>query len=201
MCRHLTCISSPGVMFTKPAAATWTISPPPSLFFSNMTASAQPIHVAITRRIKPGCEQEFQTALKEFFARSLAESGVQGVSMLVPPPGSSSAEYGIIRSFASSAERDTFYASPLYLDWKKRVAPLSEGEPEARQLHGLEAFFRGGNSSPPRWKMAIATYIGVEIVTVSLAFTLGRATRGWNFFIANPIQNICVVVLLTWAVM
>ncbi len=166
-----------------------------------MTGRAQPIHVAITRRIKPGCEQEFQTALKEFFARSLTESGVHGAAMLVPPPGSSSAEYGIIRAFASAAERDAFYASPLYLDWKKRVAPLSEGEPEARQLHGLEAFFRGANSPPPRWKMAIATYIGVEIATVSLAFTLGRATRGWNFFIANPIQNICVVGLLTWVLM
>ena len=165
-------------------------------------AHAQPIHVAITRRIKPGREQEFQTALKEFFARSLAESGVHGAAMLVPPPGSNSMEYGIIRSFASAAERDAFYASPLYFEWKKRVAPLSESEPEARELHGLEAFFRGNSPAPPpRWKMAIVTYIGVEIVTISLAFTLGRATRSWNFFIANPIQNICVVGLLTWVVM
>src|SRR3989442_14999496 len=106
-----------------------------------MPANAQPIHVAITRRIKPGREQEFQAALKEFFARSLAESGVRGAAMLVPPPGSASTEYGIIRSFANAAERDAFYASPLFSEWKKRVAPLSNGEPEARELHGLEAFF------------------------------------------------------------
>ena len=168
----------------------------------NANATSLPIHVAITRRIKPGCEQEFQAALKDFFARSLAHTGVRGAAMLAPPPGSNSTEYGIIRSFASAAERDAFYASPLYLEWKKRIAPLSEGEPETRQLHGLEAFFRGTSSAPPpRWKMAIATYIGVEIVTISLAFTLGRAIRDWNFFIANPIQNICVVGLLTWAVM
>src|SRR5580765_909212 len=104
-----------------------------------MSASAQPIHVAITRRIKPGREQEFQTALKEFFARSLTQSGVHGAAMLVPPPGSSSMEYGIIRSFANADERDAFYASPLYLEWKNRIAPLTEGEPEARELHGLEA--------------------------------------------------------------
>ena len=166
------------------------------------SAGPQPIHVAITRRIKPGCEQEFQTALKEFFARSLSHNGVQGAAMLVPPPGSSSMEYGILRSFANAAERDMFYASPLYAEWKKQVAPLSEGEPDARELHGLEAFFRSNSTTaPPRWKMAIATYVGVEIVTISLAFTLGRVTRGWNFFIANPIQNICVVGLLTWAVM
>lgn len=165
-------------------------------------AHVEPIHVAITRRIKPGCEQEFQAQLKVFFASSLAQSGVQGAAMLVPPPGSNSNEYGIIRSFASAAERDTFYESPLYLEWKKRIASLSEGEPETRRLHGLEAFFRGTSSAPPsRWKMAVAMYIGVEIVTISLAFTLGRLTRGWNFFLANPIQNICVVGLLAWAVM
>src|SRR5439155_23880145 len=93
-------------MSTRPAVATWTISPPHSPSFSNMTASAQPIHVAITRRIKPGREQEFQTALKEFFARSLAESGVHGAAMLVPPPGSGSAEDGIIRSFTRLVTRD-----------------------------------------------------------------------------------------------
>jgi len=37
-----------------------------------MAANSDPIHVAITRRIKAGREQEFQTALKEFFVLSLA---------------------------------------------------------------------------------------------------------------------------------
>jgi len=162
----------------------------------------EPIHVAITRRIKPGCEQEFQTALKEFFANSLAQTGVHGAAMLVPPPGSRSTEYGIIRSFASSAERDAFYASPLYLEWKKRVAPLSEGEPEMRDLHGLEAFFRtNGAHPPPRWKMAIATYLGVLPVVMLLALTLGQLLRSWNFILNNVVFNAFVVVLLTWVVM
>jgi len=164
----------------------------------------QAIHVAITRRIKPGCEQEFQTALKEFFARSLAESGVHGAAMLVPPPGSGSAQYGIIRSFANAAERDAFYASPLFLEWKKRVAPLSDGEPEARELHGLEAFFRQNNRDPdppPRWKMAIATYLGVVPVIMTLALTLSPLIHSWNFVLYNLAFNACVVVLLTWVVM
>ena len=167
-----------------------------------MTTNSQPIHVAITRRIKPGCEQEFQAALREFFASSFAQTGVHGAAMLVPPPGSSSTEYGIIRSFGSTAERDAFYASPLYLEWKKRVTPLSDGEPQMRDLHGLEAFFRTKSSNPPPlWKMALATYIGVEVVTLGLALTLGPALRGWSLFIANPFQNIFVVGLLTWVVM
>jgi len=122
--------------------------------------------------------------------------------MLVPPPGSASTEYGIIRSFASIAERDAFYASPLYHEWKKRVAPLSDGEPEARELHGLEAFFRQVDPSPPpRWKMAIATYLGVVVVTMTLALTLGPLIRSWNFVLNNLVFNACVVAFLTWVVM
>jgi uncharacterized protein len=167
-----------------------------------MSANPKPIHVAITRRIKPGREQEFQTALKEFFALSLGHSGVNGAAMIIPPPGSGSAEYGIIRSFASTAERDAFYASALYAEWQKRVAPLSEGEPQTRELHGLEAFFRGNNSAPPpRWKMAIATYLGVVPVIMTLALTLGPLLRAWNFVLSNLAFNACVVVLLTWVVM
>jgi antibiotic biosynthesis monooxygenase (ABM) superfamily enzyme len=165
-------------------------------------SNLHPVHVAITRRIKPGHEQEFQAALKEFFARSLAQSGVLGAAVLVPPPGSSSMEYGILRSFANAAERDAFYSSSLYLEWKKRVAPLSEGEPGVRELHGLEAFFRQESASPPpRWKMAIATYLGVVPVIMTLALTLGRLIHSWNFILNNLVFNACVVVLLTWVVM
>ena len=140
--------------------------------------------------------------MKEFFARSLAQSGVHGAALIVPPPGSGSAEYGIIRSFASAAERDAFYASALYAEWKKRVAPLSEGEPQTRELQGLEAFFRGNNCSPPpRWKMAIATYLGVVPTIMTLALTLGPLIRSWNFVLYNLVFNACVVVLLTWVVM
>ena len=165
-------------------------------------SNSQPVQVAITRRVKPGREQEFETALKEFFALALAQSGVDGAALIVPPPGSSSTEYGIIRSFASAAERDAFYASALYAEWKKRVAPLSDGQPETRELHGLEAFFRGNSSAPPpRWKMAIATYLGVVPVIMTLALTLGRLIRSWNFVLNNLVFNAFVVVLLTWVVM
>lgn len=165
-------------------------------------SNPQPVHVAITRRVKPGCEQEFQAALKEFFARALGHSGVNGAAMIVPPPGSGSAEFGIIRSFASAAERDAFYASALYAEWKKRVAPLSDGQPDIHELHGLEAFFRGSSAVlPPRWKMAIATYLGVVPVIMTLSLTLGPLIRSWNFVLNNLVFNAFVVALLTWVVM
>src|SRR5437016_5910763 len=160
-----------------------------------------PIHIAITRRVKPGCEAEFQQALREFFQTSFAHGGVLGASMLTPPPGSDSREYGILRSFASKTERDVFYESPMFKAWEERARTLTEGEPVYRPLHGLEAWFRSPHNPPPRWKMAIATFLGVFPVAMILNLTLAPAIRSWNFILGNAVFNACVVALLTWVVM
>ena len=159
------------------------------------------IHIAITRRVKPGCEAEFQKLLQEFFKTSFAHIGVHGASMLVPPPGSSSPEFGILRTFANAQERDAFYASPMFKTWEDQIKPLTEGEPVHRQLTGLEAWFRSPQNPPPRWKMAIATYLGVVPVIMSLSLTIGPVVRSWNFVLNNLVFNACVVALLTWLVM
>src|SRR5207248_8847462 len=86
-----------------------------------------PIHVAITRRVRPGCEAEFQQALREFFQTSFAHNGVWGANMLTPPPGSDSREFGILRTFADEKERDSFYESPIFKAWDERARTLTEG--------------------------------------------------------------------------
>jgi uncharacterized protein len=39
----------------------------------------EPIHVAIVRTVKPGCEAAFEQALHDFVQRSLSLSGQMGV--------------------------------------------------------------------------------------------------------------------------
>lgn len=159
------------------------------------------IHIAITRRVRPGCEAEFQAALREFFQSSFAHAGVWGASMLTPPPGSDTREFGILRTFANEEERDAFYASPMFQAWEERARTLTEGEPEYRQLHGLEAWFRSPHHPPPRWKMAAATFLGVFPLAMVLNLMLGPAIQSWNFVLRNAAFNACVVALLTWVVM
>jgi antibiotic biosynthesis monooxygenase (ABM) superfamily enzyme len=160
-----------------------------------------PIHIAITRRVRPGCEAEFQEALREFFQTSFTHGGVLGASMLIPPPGSATREFGILRTFHNEQERDAFYASPMFKEWDARARKLTEGEPVYRQLHGLEAWFRSPHNPPPRWKMAVATFLGVFPVAMVLSLTLGPLIRSWPFLISNAVFNACVVTLLTWVVM
>jgi uncharacterized protein len=160
-----------------------------------------PIHIAITRRVRPGCEAEFQHALREFFQTSFAHGGVQGASILTPTPDSDSREYGILRTFANEQERDAFYASPMFKAWEERARTLTEGEPVYRQLHGLEAWFRSPHGPPPRWKMAIATFLGVFPTAAILNLTLGRAIQPWPFLLGSVVFNASMVALLTWIVM
>jgi antibiotic biosynthesis monooxygenase (ABM) superfamily enzyme len=160
-----------------------------------------PIHIAITRRVKPGCEADFQQALREFIQSSFSDKGVLGAGMLVPPPNSDVREYGILRTFANEQERDAFYISPMFKAFDERVKPLTEGGPLHRQLTGLEAWFRSPQNPPPRWKMAIATYLGVVPVIMGLSLTIGPVVRSWNFILNNLVFNACVVALLTWVVM
>lgn len=160
-----------------------------------------PIHVAITRRVRPGCEAEFQEALRGFFQTSFAHGGVLGASMLTPLPGSDTREYGILRTFASETERDAFYQSPMFKAWEKRARTLTEGEPVYRQLHGLEAWFRSPHNPPPRWKMALATLLGVYPTSLLLSLTVGQAAHAWPIVARSFVIAACMVGLLTWVVM
>lgn len=159
------------------------------------------IQIAITRRVRPGCEAEFQLALKQFFGASFAHDDVMGASLIVPPPGSNSREYGVLRSFANEVGSANFYASALFKEWEERVHHLTEGEPVRRQLHGLEAWFRGSNLPPPRWKMAAVTFGGVYGLTLVLTVLTRPIIGGWPLLIRNAAYNLLVVVGLTWGVM
>ncbi len=159
-----------------------------------------PIHLAITRRTRPGREAEFEQSLREFFQSSFSREGVLGVSLLTPLPGGDSREYGILRTFTGPAEREAFYQSEEYAAWEKRVEHLVDGPPVHRELTGLEAWFRS-SSPPPRWKMATATFLGVFPVGMALNLTLMPLIQSWPFLLKSALFNLCVVALLTWAVM
>lgn len=159
------------------------------------------IHVAITRKVRPGCEQRFVNELKDFFQRSFEYSGVHGVNLISPTPGSGSNEYGIIRTFANEAERDAFYRSDGFKQWSQQVQALTEGRPRYRELHGLEAWFRESAHSPPRWKMALVTYCGVYLTTTPLLLYVAPLLKSLPFAVQNAVFNGMVVPSLTWIVM
>ena len=165
----------------------------------------EPVTVAVTRVVKPGCEEEFERALHDFVQRSLHLPGQLGVHILRPVPGSGSREYGILRRFENAEARDEFYRSPLFEEWKQKVAGLVEGEPRYERLSGLETWFtlpgQRAIVPPPRWKMALVTLLAVYPFSMVLGITVGNWTSGWPMLLSSLIFNASIVTGLTWFLM
>jgi len=162
----------------------------------------EPVHVAITRLVRPGKDAEFERAMYAFIERSIGVHGVTGVHLLRPAPGADSREYGILRSFESREARDDFYASKLFADWEEEVAPLVESGCGKRELHGLEAFFRrGAAGAPPRWKMALLTWMGVFPSVVIWSAVLRPPLRELPSVATTAVITGFVVLTLAWGVM
>ncbi len=161
------------------------------------------IHVAITRTVKPGCEEAFEQAIRKFFSDSLQETPTLGAQLIRPLPGSEGRTYGILRSFASEEDREAFYESASFALWQEAVEPLVEGDYVRRDLHGLEAFFAapGQVRHPPRWKMAFVTWLGVWPTVYLVSYLLRDLLAGWHRVFAVGLDTFLVVLALTWAVM
>jgi uncharacterized protein len=159
-----------------------------------------PIHVAITRKVKPGSERAFEDSLRECFRETLGREGVLGVHLISPPPGSNTSAYGILRSFADERERDEFYHSELFERWQKQVAKLTEGERTYRELHGLEAWFRTGEP-PARWKMALLSWLGVWPTSLLVGNLIGPVLAGFPTVLSSAVVGAVMIVCLTWIVM
>lgn len=160
------------------------------------------VHVAILRVVRPGREQEFERLVHQFFEEAANQPGVCGAYLIRPFSGQHSHEYGILRSFATVDDRQRFYASDLYSKWNEAVAPLVEGPPRRQELHGLEAFFRGDSAAPPpRWKMAIVTWMGVSPAVYVFSNTIPTLIPGMPMLLSLVLVNAFVVASLTWILM
>ncbi len=160
------------------------------------------VHIAVTRLVKPGFEQKFETALREFARESLREPGTTGIHILAPVPGTTDREYGILRSFDSESSCQEFYASEVFKKWEADSASMVVGEPIRRKLHGLEAFFREPNRQPPpRWKMAIITWLGVFPAVLLWSTLLPPLIGPLHRVPMTALVNVCVVITLAWGIM
>ncbi len=165
----------------------------------------EPVTVAVTRIVKPGCEEEFERVLHDFVQVSLHLPGQLGIYILRPAPGSGSRVYGILRRFENAEARDEFYRSSLFEDWKQKVAGLVEGEPRYERLSGLETWFtlpgQWAIVPPPRWKMALVTLAAVDPLSLLLGATVAKWIGSWPMLLNSLIFNALIVIGLTWFLM
>lgn len=149
-----------------------------------MGAPGQPLTVVITRVVRAGREEAFERAVREWVPTAVASPGHLGVLMLRPPPGGR--EYGAALRFRSREAWEEFRDSAGYQAFLAGLREYLEAEPTAELVSGLEGWFTPpGPLTPPVWKMAVVTWVGVNLMTLALSYTLtpsrpaGPGCRGW----------------------
>ena len=166
-------------------------------------ATQDPVTIVITRAIRAGREAAFEAAVREWIKTALDFPGYLGVHMIRPPSGGR--EYGAVLKFQSRGAWDSFLASPDYQKFLDGIREHLDGDPNVETVCGLESWFTGSGApialAPPRWKMALVTWVGVDITALVLTYSLSLLMKSWPWGLAFLVFNAGVVAGLTWIVM
>jgi antibiotic biosynthesis monooxygenase (ABM) superfamily enzyme len=165
------------------------------------TMGGEAVTIVITRIVRCGCESAFEQAVREWIPRAVEFPGHQGALMLQPSVGGR--EYGAVLRFRSLELWREFQESLEYQEFLDRIRPYLEESPRTDELTGMETWFRLSSETllPPRWKMAIVTWVGVCLTVGVLGVLLGPLMSNWSWFAYLLAMNAAVVAVLTWVVM
>ncbi len=168
-----------------------------------MSANEEPVTVIITRTVRAGREAAFEEAVRAWIRKALTYPGYLGVHMLRPAPDGQ--EYGAVLKFASQSAWESFRASPEYLAFLADIQEHLASAPKVETVTGLESWFTAPGARvlrvPPRWKMAVVTWLGVNLTSLVLTFVLKPALAGFPWALGFVTFNAAVVSGLTWVVM
>jgi antibiotic biosynthesis monooxygenase (ABM) superfamily enzyme len=98
------------------------------------------VSVAVTRRIKPGCERAYEELVKGIHEAIKGFDGYLG-SHILHPPSADHSEYQIIFRFDSAEHLHAWETSPERREWLDRMSGLIVGTPTYHVLSGLETWF------------------------------------------------------------
>jgi antibiotic biosynthesis monooxygenase (ABM) superfamily enzyme len=159
----------------------------------------QVLHVATMRRAREGREAELEAMLERFIREAEGDPLSTGAYLLRPSSDADPREFGIVRSFRDEKDMRAFYDSPRFHRWDEEIRPLTEGEAIRKPLHGMEAFFPRG--APPRWKMALLTWIGVTPLVYAFGKLVPMLTGPLPEPVGLMIVTASVVATLAWVIM
>ena len=153
----------------------------------------------INRNIKVGHEKDYDEWLRRYMKLESEVPGYLGTTIIAPGGSSLSVRY-IINRFADKSSLDAWENSEVA---RKLIEEANTCSTYERKT-GLETWFTLPNlktiAAPPRWKMAIVTFIGAYCIS-SLAQYFIRLYLGQSPLLANVVMNMTLVLGLTYFAM
>jgi len=164
--------------------------------------SEHAVTVLISRNVKPGCEAAYERVTETLIGAASRSQGYLGAQLVHPgeDPEVEDAMYHVVLAFDRQSSLDAGHESQERRDGMAALAPLIEGEPSVRPMAGLGLWYRTTPQSPPRWKIAVVTWLGI-CPTVYLVFLLtADLLRSWGLLARTVLITLAVVAVMTWIV-
>lgn len=162
------------------------------------------VTAVISHVVRPGREQGYEEWFHGIAAAAHKFKGHLGVNV-IRPRDHAHLEYVAIVRFDHYNSLKHWLESDVRREWLERLQPLIE-KPEAVQtLTGLETWFTLSDkplkAPPPRYKMALITWLGVFITLAILTRLLAPLLSGLPVLLNQLITTGLVVAFLTYLIM
>lgn len=161
------------------------------------------VTAVISHIVRPGREQGYAEWLHGITKAAHKFKGHSGVSV-IRPRDHAHPEYVLIVRFDHYNHLKKWMESDIRREWIERLQPLIE-KPEAVQtLTGLETWFTSDEplkSPPPRYKMALVTWLGVFVTLAVLSRLLAPILSSLPILLNQLITTGLVVLVLTYLMM
>ena len=168
-----------------------------------MRTTTEPVTVMLSRSVRVGQERAFEAALSWHLERVQRLSGHLGVDVFEPAAGSR--RWTFIFKFQTVAQANAWKLSPEREAWEAKAAELTDGAPRLQVTTGLEAWFTtpdlGVSGPPPRWKLAIATWVVIYPTITALLLAIGPVIESWPTASRTFLLTAVLVPLMTFALM
>jgi antibiotic biosynthesis monooxygenase (ABM) superfamily enzyme len=164
--------------------------------------SEHAVTVLISRDVKPGCEAEFERVTQMLMQAAGRSKGYLGAQLIHPgeDPEVEDTMYHVVLAFDRQSNLDAWHDSPERQQGLAAMALFIEGSPSIKAMSGLGLWFRTTQPSPPRWKVAVVTWLGI-CPTVYVVFLLtGELMKSWSLLPRTIVLTVAVVVIMTWGV-
>lgn len=161
------------------------------------------VTVLVSRRVKAGCEADFERVAGQLLELSAQAPGYLGSQLMHPgeEPGVDDSLYHVVLAFDNQANLDVWQNSTERALGLAAAEPYIEGPTTLRRVSGMAMWFRAPAAvAPPRWKVAVVTWLGI-CPTVYLMFRLTWDLIGtWWLLPRVILLTLAVVILMTWLV-
>lgn len=160
------------------------------------------VTVLVTRRIRPGNAAAFEKLMADMIGAARQFDGHLGAQLVRPDgqPGSEPGLYHVVFAFDTQQHLQAWQDSPARALGLAAMEPLVEGPAQTQVIGMAHWFMTGAQKTPPRWKVAAVSWLGIFPTVLLLSLLLGETLAAWPLVPRVMALTLLVVALMTWVV-